>query len=365
MIIDRLFAEIDLKALINNYMLLKELSHGKDIYAVVKADAYGHGSVPCSLALEEAGCNHFAVTVLKEAIELREAGVKGEILVFGKTDSRNIDLINRYGITQTVDSYDYALALNLQNTSINVQINIDTGMSRLGIMLHKEEDLENVFQEVYKISRLKNLKITGIYSHFTSADSDIDYTNKQKHLFDKLLEKLKKEEIDYGKAHLKNSGGIIEIDDVKYDISRAGIALYGYPPVPTKQDFLPVMSLYSKVIAIRNIDVGDGVSYGRTYIASEKMKVATIAIGYADGYMRILSNNDYFFYKGYKLQVLGRVCMGLTMVDVTGVDIHEGDFVEIFGKNKSLEDMAKRAHTITYELLTNMSKPRVDRVFIK
>jgi alanine racemase len=365
MVVDRLRAVINLDNLIHNYKLLKKLNHDKEIFAVVKADAYGHGSVECSLHLEKHGCKYFAVTVLKEAIELRSVGIKSEILIFGKTDPLNASYLSDYNLVQTVDSYEYAFKLSQYGKKIRVHLNIDTGMTRLGIFAQRIEELEKAVSEIKKISELEYIEIAGIYSHFTSAESDKEFTLKQQKLFDELLKRLKAEKINYGLVHLKNSSGLVTLDKNLYDLARCGIAMYGYPPVKTDDEFLPVMSVYAKVIAIKEINKGESVSYGRTFIADKEMTIATIAIGYADGYMRILSNNDFFYFKGYKLPVIGRVCMGLTMINVSGVDIQEGDEVEVFGKNKLLEPMAKRALTITYELLTNMAKPRIDREYIK
>ncbi|MFA7076349.1 MAG: alanine racemase [Candidatus Izemoplasmatales bacterium] len=365
MFIDRLRAVINLSNLESNYNTLKKLNNGKSICAVVKADAYGHGSVECSLHLEKCGCNFFAVTVLKEALEIRVAGVMSDILIFGKTDVRNIDYISKYNFIQTIDSYEYALRLNEYRKKIRVHINIDTGMSRLGLSCQSLDSIEETVEIIRKISKLDYIEISGIYTHFASSDSDASFTFHQKDVFDTLISRLKKENLKYGKVHIQNSSGLIMVKEADYDFARCGIALYGYPPLNTSEMFLPVMSLFAKVIAIRKISENHSVSYGRTFVAKEDMTIATIAIGYADGYPRILSNNDFFYFKGYKLPVIGRVCMGLTMINVSGVDIKEDDEVEIFGHNKLLEPMAKRALTITYELLTNTAKQRIDRVYVK
>lgn len=365
MVYDRVKAVINLDNLVSNYHLLKKVNNDKDIYAVVKADAYGHGSVRCASYLEQAGCKHFAVTALSEAIELREGFVTGEVLLFGKTDPLNGEYLNFYDLVQTVDSFEYACKLNELGVKIRAHINIDTGMSRLGIYCQSMANIDKTVSEIKNINELENIVLEGIYTHFTSSDEETDFTNKQKEIFDALLKELKKANIDYGKVHLSNSSGIIKLDNQQYDLARSGIALYGYPPVKAKVDFLPVMEVYAKVIAIREIAADETVSYGRTYQAKQKMKVATVAIGYADGYPRILSNNDYFYFQGLHLPVLGRVCMGLTMVDITDTTVNTGDEVLVFGVNKSLSDMAKRAKTITYELLTNMAKSRVERVYIE
>ena len=365
MIEDRVTAIIELKALLKNYETLKLLNHGKDVYAVVKADAYGHGSKECSKYLFNHGVKHFAVTALKEAIELREFGIGGEILIFGKTDKRNAIYLEKFNLVQTVDSFSYADELNDQGYKIDVHVNVDTGMSRLGVVCHHEKDIANAALEIRNISLLDNIGLKGIYTHFTSADSDKDFTIYQEKVFLTLLKELRKINVDYGKVHIKNSAGLNILDSNNYDLARSGIALYGYPPVESDFDFFPVMTVLAKVIALREIEKEETVSYGRTFMAEKKIKVATIAIGYADGYMRVFSNKDYFFYKNHKLKVLGRVCMGLTMVDATDVDIKIGDEVEVFGRNKPLEPMAKIADTITYELLCNMAKSRVKREFIE
>jgi alanine racemase len=363
MVIDRVKSVVHLNNLLDNYNLLRKIYGGKEIYAVVKADAYGHGAIECSRFLEKNNCKHFAVTALKEAIELRNNGITSEILIFGYTDCLNVRLIDEYNLVQTVHSFDYANKLNSYGKKININLNIDTGMSRFGIYLHDELDILNVKEEIKKIAALDNICIKGIYTHFTSSESDRDFTLFQKKLFDKLLISLEENKISYGKTHIANSSAIIGLHDLNYDLARSGIALYGYPPIKSKERFKPVLELYARVIQLKDLKAKDTVSYGRTFLVEKDMRIATVAIGYADGYSRHFSNNDYFVYKGYKLRVLGRVCMGLTMIEVTSVPIEEGDWVEVFGLNKPLEDMAERIGTITYELLTNLAKPRMNRVY--
>jgi len=366
MVIDRLRAVINLDNLVHNFNLIKRLNQNQEIMAVVKADAYGHGAIECSKHLEANGCKFFAVTVLKEGIELRNAGITSPILIFGKTDPLNTTYLKEYDLIQTIDSYEYAERIDKQNISgIKIHLNIDTGMSRLGLYCHENGDVEKAVEEIKNIEHLQNLDLAGIYTHFASSDSNLDFTVKQKRIFINIIEELKKVKIDYGIVHLANSSGVIKLGNNEKFIARSGIALYGYLPVNTEEKFLPVMELFAKVIAVNWIKENDSVSYGRTFVAKKKTMVATIAIGYADGYMRILSNNDYFYYQGHKLPVIGRVCMGLTMVDATGVDLAEGMEVEVFGHNKPLETMAENADTITYELLTNMAKPRIDRIYLK
>ncbi|MGE4571563.1 MAG: alanine racemase [Candidatus Izemoplasmatales bacterium] len=357
---DRVKVVVNLNHLWHNYTLLKSIHHDKRVMAVVKADAYGHGGVQVAQFLESKGCDFFAVTDLLEAIELREAGIKSDILIFGKTLPENIKKVSEYDLIQTVDSYDYAYQLNHQNLKIKIHIILDTGMSRFGIYHHRQEDLSSAKAEVIQILNLKNMINQGIYSHFACADEDNEnFTNGQFNQFKSLVEAIENEGYSLGLKHVSNSASIIKYKDRTFDMVRTGIAMYGYPPIKTKLKFLPVMSVFARVIALRNLQAGDGVSYGQTYQINDHRRIASIAIGYADGYPRFFSNNDIFIFKGHSLPVVGRVCMGVTMVDVTGLSINIGDQVEVFGIHKSLESMAVKMDTITYELLTNMSKKRL------
>ncbi|MFP4478908.1 MAG: alanine racemase [Candidatus Izemoplasmatales bacterium] len=364
--IDRVKALIHLDNLIHNFNLLKSVHQEKRVMAVVKADAYGHGAKEVAKHLEENGCDFFAVTDLLEAIELRDAGIESDILIFGKTSPENIKDLQNYNLIQTVDSYEYAKQLNDKKVQIKIHVIIDTGMSRFGIYCHKEKDLIQAAKEVVDILSLKHLKQEGIYTHFAVADEDRqDFTDQQMHMFDQLIKHLEDQGFTLGLKHCSNSAGTLKIPSGIYDMVRVGIAMYGYPPVKTNLDFLPVMDVYARVIALRDIDVGQGVSYGLTYTAEKPMRIASIAIGYADGYNRLFSNQDYFVHQTKKLNIVGRVCMGVTMVDASEVEIQVGDFVQVFGQNKSLDEMAEKINTITYELLTNMSKKRVVFEYIK
>ncbi|MFW5888953.1 MAG: alanine racemase [Bacillota bacterium] len=364
--IDRVKVNIHLDNLIYNYRLLQKIYNDKEVMAVVKANAYGHGSVKCAKFLAENGCKYFAVTELKEAIELRKAGIDSDILIFGKTEPRNLNYLFKYDITQTVDSYAYAKILNNKNYPIKTQIILDTGMSRFGIYLHDANDIEEAKLETIKILKLNYLNNQGIYTHFSSADeNDPDFTNQQYLIFNKLIKVIENEDYNLKLKHCSNSAGIINHSDKNLSMVRAGIALYGYPPTSTSYEFKPVMEVLAKVIAIREIKPGDSVSYGRKYIAKQKQRIATVAIGYADGYSRHFGAGDYFYYKTYRFFVVGRVCMGTTMVKIDNVNIKVGDFVEVFGNKKSLNELATRVKTIPYELLTNMAKKRANYHYIK
>jgi len=364
--IDRVKSVIHLNNLWHNYQLLQNIHHLKEVMAVVKSDAYGHGAKEVAAFLEEKGCRYFAVTDLIEAIELREAGIESMILILGKTSPKHAHLLYQYRLTQTVDSYEYAEALNHQALPIDIHLVLDTGMSRFGLYCHREENLLKTIEEIHLILRLPYLNQCGIYTHFAIADGENDaFTKQQFDMFKRVVDQLEGEGIDLGKKHCSNSASILKFPEHAMNMVRAGIAMYGYPPIQSKLLFKPVMSVFAKVIAMRNLVPGDVVSYGLTYHVTKPMRVASIAIGYGDGYDRLFSNNDYFLYHKQKLEVVGRVCMGVTMVDASDCAVTIGEFVEVFGEEKPLAPMAEAIGTITYELLTNMAKKRVKFIYDK
>lgn len=363
--IDRAYARIYLNHILHNYRLIQSLANTKDVLAIVKADAYGHGAQAVAKMLEENGCRFFAVACLKEAIELRKAGIQSEILIFGKTVPENINLIHQFNLIQTIDSLDYAKTLNQASKTIRVHANIDTGMSRFGFYLHKPEQTELVFNELKQVRQLDYVSLEGVYTHFADADNEqSDFSIKQFDLFGELLQKCKEAGWKDLIRHASNSAASIRYPNFTLDMVRLGIAMYGYPPVSTQKEFLPGMGVYARVNSVRKIDITDTVSYGRTYQPTKKERIATLAIGYADGYNRLLSNQDYVMFKGNKLSVIGRVCMDLIMVKIDDVEIEVGDYVEIFGKTKDLMEMCQTLKTIPYELLCNISK-RVPRIYHK
>lgn len=363
--VDRTKAIIHLDNLLHNYKQLQNVAGDSLVMAVVKADAYGHGAKECAKYLEENGCKYFAVACLREGIELREAGILGEILVFGRTDPDNAYQLSKYDLTQTIYAYDYAKILNDSQEDIKIHILIDTGMSRFGIYLHDALQINEVKQRIKDIANFRYLKMSGIYTHFAVGDTDDDeFTMKQFSLFKQLVGKLEKENVNLGLKHAANSAAALKFEDMRMDLVRCGISLYGYPPVPTEIIFKPVMELLSRISSIRTLLPGDTVSYGRKYETSQKEKIATVSIGYADGYNRLLSNNDYFVYGSQKLPVVGTVCMDAAMIRINDSDIKVGDYVEIFGNKKKLEEITTKLNTITYEILCGITK-RVKREYVK
>lgn len=361
--LDRCFATIDLDNLLFNYNQAKKLVGKTKVLAVVKADAYGHGSIACAKHLEKNGCKNFAVASLKEAVELRTAGIKSDILIFGRTDPKNFKYLHEYDLIQTVYALDYAKILNDTKKLIRIHIDVDTGMSRFGLYLHRESELSQVVNEIKTIQGLKYLSFEGIYTHFANSDEvNTDFCNQQFTIYKLLIDRLNKLGMPTGIKHVGNSATVISHPDKYLDMVRFGIGLYGYPHERKMLDLKPVMSVFAYVTSTRIIQKNDTVSYGRTYQTKEPIKIATIAIGYGDGYNRLLSNKDYLVYNHKKLPVIGRVCMDAIMVLIKDTKIHEGDVVEIFGLNKPLEFMCDIVQTIPYELLCNVSK-RVPRIY--
>jgi alanine racemase len=331
---------------------------------VVKADAYGHGAVPVAKALETAGCSFFATATIDEAIELRNAEISGEILIFGYTPPEYAAVLASHGITQTLVSLDYAKELNAASeTPVKCHIKIDMGMSRFG-----ETDWD--FGE---LSRLHNLKIEGAFTHFPVADQ-IDSENTALTL--SQMQRFKAETVRLQeicglsglKIHCANSGAVLEHPSAHlapFNLVRPGIALYGqYAGANTAGlELKPSLSWYARVCQIKEIPAGTAVSYGRTWTANVPRRIAVLSAGYADGYSRALGNCGNVFINGVNAPVIGRICMDLTIADVTDVaDIRVGDTAELLGANITCECIAEQIGTITYEVLCNIAK-RVVRIY--
>lgn len=360
----RTWAQVNLDILKQNIEKIRELSHGKEIIAVVKANAYGHGDVQCAKALGECGITNFAVSNLWEAQRLYSNGINGDILIFGYCDLSLIPENVNKNFIFTVGDVEYAEKLSktaLENgLKIRADIKIDTGMSRVGI--NTEEQLD-------AIMALKGLEFRAGYTHFAVADSldaaDIEFTDKQQRRLLKLCGK-------YGlKTHSQNSGGIIYHDKYEGDYVRAGIVMYGQKPnelFPIPDGIKPVLSLKTVVSQLKVIHKGDTVSYGRTYCAERDIKLALVACGYADGFNRRLSGDWDVMINGTAAPICGRICMDQTLIDVTDIpDVKVGDVVTIYSDEieggSSIEHAAQKIGTIGYELLCAIGT-RVPRVYI-
>ncbi|MDH4129779.1 MAG: alanine racemase [Spirochaetota bacterium] len=360
--------EINLSAIQSNLNLVNNLTNNKIVIAVVKADAYGLGSIRVAKALNEFGVNFFAVALLEEATLLRDNGIKDKILLLAPfMESEIPDLINISVIPTLVD-YHRSKILNdfcyKNNLNIPVHIKVDTGMGRLGVRL------DEAFNFIEKIYNLKNLKIEGIYTHFSDAHTaDNSFTNHQINVFTKLIKQIDvliKESNNFI-YHLANSSAIICYPNSHFNAVRPGLMLYGCYPSSYVEDQIKlskVISLKTKIVSIKEIKPGDGVSYDRTFVAKQKTKVAVIPIGYADGYHTTLFNKGEVIINNIKLPVIGKICMDYTMIDVTSIgDTNIGDDVILIGNGITEEEIASKTGLIPYEVLTGIGK-RVPRIYI-
>ena len=367
------WAEIDLDAIKYNIDSIKRRVDTKELIAVVKADAYGHGALDVSKTLVENGATKLAVAVITEAMELRHGNINTPIMILGYTPLEfAADLIN-YDIEQTIFNLEYAtklseIALNLGKKA-KVHVALDTGMGRIGFLIN-----DNSLNEILKISSLKGLEVVGIFTHFATADeSDKNYSNKQYKKFTDFNEKLVSKGVNISLKHVSNSGAIIDMPNTYLDGVRAGIVLYGYYPsedvLKQNLDLKKAISIKTQVAHVKILDKNEYVSYGRKFKTERKSIIATLPIGYADGYSRALTGKAKVIINGKFAPVVGTICMDQCMIDVTDIgDVHVGDEIIVLGKDKDLkfdaDDMAKAMGTINYEVLC-MIKQRIPRVYIE
>ena len=367
------WAEIDLDAIKYNIDSIKRRVDTKELIAVVKADAYGHGALDVSKTLVENGATKLAVAVITEAMELRHGNINTPIMILGYTPLEfAADLIN-YDIEQTIFDLEYAtklseIALNLGKKA-KVHVALDTGMGRIGFLIN-----DNSLNEILKISSLKGLEVVGIFTHFATADeSDKNYSNKQYKKFTDFNEKLISKGVNILLKHVSNSGAIIDMPNTYLDGVRAGIVLYGYYPsedvLKQNLDLKKAISIKTQVAHVKILDKNEYVSYGRKFKTERKSIIATLPIGYADGYSRALTGKAKVIINGKFAPVVGTICMDQCMIDVTDIgNVHVGDEVIVLGNDKDLkfdaDDMAKAMGTINYEVLC-MIKQRIPRVYIE
>lgn len=370
----RIYAEINLDAICNNVKeTMKTVGEKVDVLAIIKADAYGHGALRTAKALSEIGITNFGVATTEEAMQLRRNGIDGKILILNYTFDESYVRIIDNAITSTVFEYNHAKRLNdiagILGKKADVHIKLDTGMGRVGFVPSEES-----FETVRKIYNLENIDVSGIYTHFACADmEDKAMTYKQIEKFDSFCKKLEDKGIRIPVKHLCNSAGIMEFPSAYANMVRNGIITYGLYPSDevdkTKIPLTPAMSIKSHVVYVKDVPADFTVSYGATYVTDKPTKIATIPIGYADGYPRNLSNKGRVIIKGKSAPIIGRVCMDQMMVDVTGIeDVIQGDVVTIVGKdgdeNITVEELANMSGSFNYEFVCNISK-RVPRVYIR
>lgn len=377
----RTWAEINLNKIEHNYNVIRGcLDDNVKLCCVVKADAYGHGSKELASLYETLGADFFAVSNLEEAIELRRSSIKKPILILGYTPEQYADSLANNNITQAIVSCDYARRLSRYATELGVTVQahlkIDTGMSRIGIM-YQDTDRDDAFSEVERILDMPGLDICGAFTHFAVSDEKDEgreYTEHQIECFKDICAKIKasgKVKDDFI-CHCSNSAAIMDYKEAHLDMVRAGIILYGLAPSDKLRgqiDLRPAMKIKSVIAHIKDIEPGTTISYGRTFTADRPLKIATVPIGYADGYIRSFGKDAYMIVGGEKAKVVGRICMDQCMIDITDIDgVRVGDTVTVIGRSGlreiSMDDAASWAGTINYEVACLVGK-RVPRVYIK
>jgi len=354
----------------NTRQLRKFFNKNSKLIVAVKADGYGHGAVEIARVVLKNGADMLAVANIDEALKLRKAKIKAPILILNWTEPVRLKEIVKNNLTQTI--FDYCSAFMLSAASVkmkkktNIHVKIDTGMGRLGVP-YKE-----VYEFTKRISGLNNLRIEGIFSHFSVAECDKGYTFRQFKNFKTVIDKLERSDIKIPLKHIANSAALINYPGLRLNCARAGISVYGVSPWGKKNilRFLkPAMSFKAKVASVKIIIKGDSVSYGRTFIAKRRSVIADIPVGYANGYQRSLSNKAFVLIKGRQVPVIGTICMDQCLIDVTGIkNVKPGDEVVLFGcqgKNEiRVEEVAQWAGTIGYEIITNIGR-LVERIYIK
>ncbi|MCP4020233.1 MAG: alanine racemase [Desulfobacteraceae bacterium] len=373
-------ARIHLDAIKKNINNLKSLlSSNTKFMAVVKADAYGHGATNIALKALESGAHWLGVARFEEALHIRHNKICAPLLVFGYVHPKHVSTIYDRDIISTIYDYDMAKALSKaacnDNITIRAHLKIDTGMGRVGIVFGPDQVdsklRKTIVREIKKILGLPGLKIEGIYTHLAASDNkDTTYTHLQLDAFDTLLLTLKKENIKFKMCHAANSGGILAFPRSHYDMVRAGISMYGLYPSPeidrSKAVLFPAMTLKSIITSVRKVPKGFKVSYGMTHETKEKTMLASVPVGYADGFSRLFSSNGVMLVKGQRAPVVGRVCMDQTVIDIGHIpNVKPGDQVILMGEQGkesiTADELANLAGTINYEIVSSLTA-RVEKI---
>ena len=368
----RVVAEVNLDAICDNIRNTKKIiKEGTKLMAIVKADGYGHGAVPVAKALDSL-VDAYGVAIVEEGIELRKAGIDKPILVLGCVPAMQYHCLAEYDIMPAITNYDMAKMISeeakKQGKKLRVHIKLDTGMGRIGFLPNEES-----ITEIKKIAELSNIVIDGCFSHFSKADEkDKAFANEQFGKYMKMVNRLKEIGIDIPTKHISNSAGIMDMPVANLDMVRSGISTYGlYPSEEVNKNRLPLkpaMKIYSYITFVKEVEEGCPIGYGGTFITNRKTKVATVPVGYGDGYKRALSNQGHVLIQGKRVPIIGRVCMDQFMVDVTDLDdVKAGDKVTLIGTDGnetiSMEEIGAMTCSFNYEVACDIGK-RIPRVYI-
>ena len=369
----RIEADIDLSAIRKNIMTMKScIPAGKKLLAVIKANAYGHGAIEIAKDLADLA-DYYGVACLDEAIELRNAGIEQPVLILGETDESQFEDIIKYNITQTIFTLQQAKAFSkvaekMKQTG-KLHIKIDTGMNRIGFACQKES-----VEDIVAITKLPSLNVEGIFTHYYKADEkDKTIANRQLEDYTRMLGWLEEKGVTFAIRHISNSAGIMEVPNDLYDMVRSGISTYGlYPSEEMDKEacvLYPAMTLKSHITHIKTVKKGQTIGYGGTYQVLEDKTIATVSVGYADGYPRALSNQGRMLVNGIYAPIVGRVCMDQTMIDVSHIpNVKVGDEVVLVGKQGnqyiSVEELADMSASFNYEFICDVNR-RVPRIFYR
>ena len=361
--VHRAWIELNMNHLAHNIRIINEhLPKNTELIAVLKANAYGHGSDAISKGLQNLGVKIIAVATLDEAINIRKAGYQGDILIFSFTPIEESNKLLQWNLIQNIISYDYAKELNSMVGPFRVHIEVDTGMNRLGESHSDISIIKSIFQ-------LENLHVEGIYSHFSRADSletaDIEYTNKQVKRFNVLIEQLEALDIPLPKTHIQNSYGLLNYPNLKYHYARIGTLIYGIRshnnPTLLQLPLRPVLSIKTKVIMIKDVPAGDTIGYGKRNVTEVNKKIAVLPIGYVDGIPKQLSTyKGEALVRGHRVPVIGSICMNQMMIDITNLkEVQVDDIVTLVGKNHNetiqIEDVAVKIGSASHEILSALA----------
>ena len=376
-ILRRTWAEIDLDAAAYNFTSLRKMAAGKLVSAVIKADAYGHGAVRLARLYSELGADFFAVSNLDEALELRRSGITLPILVLGYVHPESAPLAAEYDVTLTVYSLEYARALSEalseRGKSVKIHLKFDTGMGRLGFLPELSGD--GGIKDCIAATRLSGLLTDGAFTHFAVADGGADgesreYTKEQARRFAFAISELRSAGVTPRIKHVSNSAAVLDYPELAVDMVRLGISLYGlHPSAEVQNPFVPrpVMTLKSVISHVKTVKAGTSISYGRTFKAPADMRVGTVPVGYADGFLRASSTEGVrLTVGGRSVPILGRVCMDQLMIDLSDTDAKLLDEVTVFGKDacESADTYAEKCGTIGYECVCAVGR-RVPRVYLR